>query len=408
MDFSSIDLALQNPSIANGLAMHEANPSVSHHCLTQLSFESGLAERMTNFTDGWPMNNTRPKFVHDSGNQRVCHEVQGFEIPAKGTTLGFGNERDEGGHIQQDNSSTSEQTAAPLQNRTGNTSGKRKACKDLTNTSTNSVKSSKGDENTAKCPRTDNASKGFDEAKSTAERSTSEHSGNLSPNSLKESSKLQSEPPKDYIHVRARRGQATDSHSLAERVRREKISERMKFLQALVPGCSKVTGKAVMLDEIINYVQSLQRQIEILSLKLAAVDPRLDSNMENLLNKELAAQAARSPETILLGPDPLASYRDYQLHMQIQPQINDCNMDLRSIGTLCDAYLGRTTNAQVLPPLAYTDNFVGSIPQTLGGVCDGDLQSVVHMGNSQGRQEFFNPGLHGPGFLSPGFLKVEY
>lgn len=27
------------------------------------------------------------------------------------------------------------------------------------------------------------------------------------------------EPPKDYIHVRARRGQATDSHSLAERVR---------------------------------------------------------------------------------------------------------------------------------------------------------------------------------------------
>lgn len=26
------------------------------------------------------------------------------------------------------------------------------------------------------------------------------------------------EPPKGYIHVRARRGQATDSHSLAERV----------------------------------------------------------------------------------------------------------------------------------------------------------------------------------------------
>ncbi|OEL18885.1 Transcription factor bHLH77 [Dichanthelium oligosanthes] len=70
------------------------------------------------------------------------------------------------------------------------------------------------------------------------------------------------EPPKDYIHVRARRGQATDSHSLAERVRREKISERMKLLQDLVPGCSNVTGKAVMLDEIINYVQSLQRQVE--------------------------------------------------------------------------------------------------------------------------------------------------
>lgn len=34
----------------------------------------------------------------------------------------------------------------------------------------------------------------------------------------KSNSKLP-EPPKDYIHVRARRGQATDSHSLAERVR---------------------------------------------------------------------------------------------------------------------------------------------------------------------------------------------
>ncbi|KAL3716145.1 hypothetical protein ACJRO7_007849 [Eucalyptus globulus] len=73
------------------------------------------------------------------------------------------------------------------------------------------------------------------------------------------------EPPKDYIHVRARRGQATDSHSLAERVRREKISERMKLLQDLVPGCNKVTGKALMLDEIINYVQSLQHQVEVMS-----------------------------------------------------------------------------------------------------------------------------------------------
>lgn len=78
---------------------------------------------------------------------------------------------------------------------------------------------------------------------------------------------------------------------------------------------------------------------------------------------QLAAQATRSPETTLLGPDPLARYPDYQLHMQIQPQINDCNMDLRSVGTLCDAYLGCTTNAPVLPPLAYTDNFVGSLPQ---------------------------------------------
>lgn len=100
-----------------------------------------------------------------------------------------------------------------------------------------------------------------------------------------------------YIHVRARRGQATDSHSLAERVRREKISERMKLLQAIVPGCDKVTGKALMLDEIINYVQSLQNQVEFLSMKLASVNPMLydfgvdmdafmlkpDENMSNMV-----------------------------------------------------------------------------------------------------------------------------
>ncbi|XP_057480239.1 transcription factor BC1-like isoform X2 [Actinidia eriantha] len=85
--------------------------------------------------------------------------------------------------------------------------------------------------------------------------------------------KVLEEAPTGYIHVRARRGQATDSHSLAERVRREKISERMNLLQGLVPGCDKVTGKALMLDEIINYVQSLQNQVEFLSMKLASANP---------------------------------------------------------------------------------------------------------------------------------------
>ncbi|KAL4566511.1 hypothetical protein LXL04_030627 [Taraxacum kok-saghyz] len=55
------------------------------------------------------------------------------------------------------------------------------------------------------------------------------------------------EAPKDYMHVRARRGQATDSHRLAERVRREKISERMYLLQNLVPNCDKVMMKDVNL-----------------------------------------------------------------------------------------------------------------------------------------------------------------
>ncbi|XP_038901961.1 transcription factor bHLH63-like isoform X2 [Benincasa hispida] len=91
----------------------------------------------------------------------------------------------------------------------------------------------------------------------------------------------------EYVHVRARRGQATDSHSLAERARREKISERMKYLQNLVPGCNKIAGKAGMLDEIINYVQSLQQQVEFLSRKVAALNHRVDFiNVDDLLAKQ--------------------------------------------------------------------------------------------------------------------------
>lgn len=104
----------------------------------------------------------------------------------------------------------------------------------------------------------------------------------------------------DYIHVRARRGQATDSHSIAERARREKISERMKFLQDLVPGCDKITGKAGMLDEIINYVQSLQRQVEFLSMKLATVSPRLDFNIDDIFAKEVvSAPMTNLPNTVM-------------------------------------------------------------------------------------------------------------
>ena len=37
------------------------------------------------------------------------------------------------------------------------------------------------------------------------------------------------EPPRDYVHVRARRGQATDSHSLAERVNKYTLNFLLPF-----------------------------------------------------------------------------------------------------------------------------------------------------------------------------------
>ncbi|XP_038693566.1 transcription factor bHLH49-like isoform X2 [Tripterygium wilfordii] len=180
-----------------------------------------------------------------------------------------------------------------------------------------------------------------------------------------------SDPPKEeYIHIRARRGQATNSHSLAERVRREKISERMKFLQDLVPGCSKVTGKAVMLDEIINYVQSLQRQVEFLSMKLATVNPRLEFNVEGLLAKDQILHSRAGPSSTLgCSLDMQMSYPP--LHPS-QPGL--IQSALHGMGSPSDI-LRRTINSQ-------STSMTGALKESsqLPNVWDDELHNVVQMG----------------------------
>ncbi|OVA00296.1 Myc-type [Macleaya cordata] len=131
--------------------------------------------------------------------------------------------------------------------------------------------------------------------------------GNSTGKQPKDSSQNGQAPKEDYIHVRARRGQATNSHSLAERVRREKISERMKLLQDLVPGCNKITGKAVMLDEIINYVQSLQQQVEFLSMKLATVNPELNFDIDQILSKDILHSRGLGSALLGFGPGVTSS-----------------------------------------------------------------------------------------------------
>lgn len=81
--------------------------------------------------------------------------------------------------------------------------------------------------------------------------------------------------------ARARRGQATDPHSIAERLRREKISDRMKNLQELVPNSNK-TDKASMLEEIIEYIKFLQLQTKVLSMsRLGATEAVVPLLMES-------------------------------------------------------------------------------------------------------------------------------
>ncbi|WOG91907.1 hypothetical protein DCAR_0311162 [Daucus carota subsp. sativus] len=63
---------------------------------------------------------------------------------------------------------------------------------------------------------------------------------------------------------RAGRGAATDPQSLYARKRREKINERLRILQNLVPNGTKV-DISTMLEEAVHYVKFLQLQIKLLS-----------------------------------------------------------------------------------------------------------------------------------------------
>ncbi|KAK4348612.1 hypothetical protein RND71_031367 [Anisodus tanguticus] len=63
---------------------------------------------------------------------------------------------------------------------------------------------------------------------------------------------------------RASRGAATDPQSLYARKRRERINERLRILQNLVPNGTKV-DISTMLEEAVTYVKFLQLQIKLLS-----------------------------------------------------------------------------------------------------------------------------------------------
>ncbi|KAF3651723.1 Transcription factor bHLH63 [Capsicum annuum] len=189
----------------------------------------------------------------------------------------------------------------------------------------------------------------------------------------KQGSQLSDPTKEEYIHVRARRGQATNSHSLAERIRREKISERMKYLQDLVPGCNKVTGKAVMLDEIINYVQSLQRQVEFLSMKLATVNPRLDFDIDGLLEKDIFRSQAGPSSSLAFPPDMTMPYPP--LH---PPHTGMLQSGLHSYGFSSDAF-----RRAINPHLATTSCGPGDYKDPSSQApneWDTELHNIVQMG----------------------------
>ncbi|EHA8586649.1 transcription factor PHYTOCHROME INTERACTING FACTOR-LIKE 15 [Cocos nucifera] len=62
-----------------------------------------------------------------------------------------------------------------------------------------------------------------------------------------------------------KRSRAAEVHNLSERRRRDRINDKMRALQELIPNCSKA-DKASMLEEAIEYLKMLQMQVQIMSM----------------------------------------------------------------------------------------------------------------------------------------------
>ncbi|XP_051129770.1 transcription factor UNE10-like [Andrographis paniculata] len=91
-----------------------------------------------------------------------------------------------------------------------------------------------------------------------------------------------------------RRNKVAAVHSQSERKRRDRINQRMKTLQKMVPNSTKM-DKVSMLDEIIEYIKELQTHLQITQLYMSQM-----MMFQQCLNMSLMASLGRP--TVVVPP----------------------------------------------------------------------------------------------------------
>ncbi|KAL5210448.1 hypothetical protein ABZP36_006071 [Zizania latifolia] len=143
---------------------------------------------------------------------------------------------------------------------------------------------------------------------------TTEDSESPSEDAESESAALSRKPPKLL--------RAAEVHNLSERRRRDRINEKMRALQELIPHCNK-TDKASMLDEAIEYLKSLQLQLQMMWMGSSMAPPVMFSGVHQYLQR-MPFMAAPQPVPAVPGPPvnpiPLCAPQghrspDYRGHM---------------------------------------------------------------------------------------------
>ncbi|KAK4765853.1 hypothetical protein SAY87_007495 [Trapa incisa] len=113
-----------------------------------------------------------------------------------------------------------------------------------------------------------------------------------------------------------KRSRAAEVHNMSERRRRDRINEKMRALQELIPHCNKA-DKASMLDEAIEYLKSLQLQVQMMSMGCGMVPmmipgvpmymPNMSMGMGMGMGMEMGMNRPMMPFPNVLANSPLAA-----------------------------------------------------------------------------------------------------
>ncbi|KAG0471514.1 hypothetical protein HPP92_016060 [Vanilla planifolia] len=127
---------------------------------------------------------------------------------------------------------------------------------------------------------------------------------------------------------RSHRNRAAESHSLSERRRRDRINEKMRALQDLIPNCSKL-DKAAMLDEAIEYMKFLQQQVQMMwmgnnmmsSMIFPSIQDMAQLGIGNLLLLHRVPQVSQSVASKAMFPLSISHLGfPHQMHCSQMPE----------------------------------------------------------------------------------------
>ncbi|XP_058746573.1 transcription factor PIF1-like [Vicia villosa] len=230
-----------------------------------------------------------------------------------------------------------------------------------------------------------------------------------SKNRVSDKSEFQSQEGKKQVggSPSTKRSRAAEIHNLSERKRRDKINEKMKALQELVPHCNK-SDKASMLDEVIEHMKSLQLQVQTLSMACGMMPmfpgmqqymPAMSMGMGMGMGMSLGMEMGmnRPPTTTAIatpyGPPrfPMPPFHVPHVPNPASPEsssLTHSDLPVDSLGTLIDPDQSPIPNTNFTDPY---QQFPHQVQQLMQGM---NLQNVNRPGNSGGQD---NPEKHHAG-----------